>query len=91
MCLILNFLDEMMKLTKKIGNRIKSKNAPEGFSWTTLFFGAMVPLVRGMPFGVTAKLWIVAIFTLGLGNIYFAFKINEEYQEYLLDEGYEVA
>lgn len=91
MCLILNFGDKKMKMTKQVGKRIKSINVPEGFSWTTFFFGAFVPLVRGMPIGVTAKLWIVAIFTLGLSNIYFGFKINDEYQEFLLDEGYEVA
>ena len=75
-------------MKKTINNRTKTKDVPEGFSWTTFFFGAMVPLVRGMPFGVTAKLWIVAIFTLGLSNIYFAFKINEEYKEWMLDEGW---
>jgi len=77
-----------MKMQKQTGSRTKTKKLPQGYSWTTVFFGAFVPLIRGMPVSCVAKLWIVAIFTLGLSNIYFAFGINEEYEDFLLDEGY---
>lgn len=77
-----------MKMQKTVGNRTKFKNCKQGYSWTTLFFSFLVPLFRGMTGWYIAKVWIFGIFTLSLSNIYFGFKINDDYYEHLIDEGY---
>lgn len=78
-----------IKMQKKIGSKTKVKNCKVGYSWTTLFFSFLVPVFRGMPGSYIAKVWIVGIFTLGLGNIYFGFKINDDYYEHLIEQGYQ--
>ncbi len=76
------------QLQKTLGDRTIYKSVKNGFSWTTFFFGFFVPLLRGMGFGYVFKMWILAIFTVGLSNIYFAFVINDNYYIHLLENGY---
>lgn len=84
----------MYELVNKDGAR---KTAPEGFSFTVLFFGVFVPLYRG-----DLKiffLYLLASFILGaLGGELFvtildvgmAMKYNEIYLDSLLEEGYTI-
>ncbi|WP_120820572.1 HrgC protein [Helicobacter pylori] len=59
-----------------------------GFSWTTLFFGFLVPAIRGDV--KWAILMLVAqIITTSLSNIIFAFIYNKQYTTKLLEDGYE--
>jgi len=59
------------------------KECPEGFSWTTFFFNAFVPLFRGQwgPF-------LITMFTGGLAGYYYMFKINKIYATHLLEKGF---
>ncbi len=64
------------------------KECPEGFSWTTFFFGPFVPLIRGMHPGVTIGFFIFQIITSGFFGFFAAFFINKEYIKKLIEEGY---
>ena len=65
------------------------KEAPVGFSWTTLFFGAFVALFRGD--WTWALIMLIAQFiTFGLVGILFGFIYNRLYIEGLLKQGYTV-
>lgn len=73
------------------------KKAPVGFSWTTLFFGFLVPLLRGdLKWAVIMGLVSLAIgaITFGIGVffvwVFFAVKYNELYIEDLKEKGYRV-
>ena len=74
--------------------KFKSKNgaikeAPVGFSWTTFFVSAFVPLFRGD--WTWALIMLIASFiTFGLAGILFAFIYNRLYIEGLLKQGYAV-
>lgn len=59
------------------------KECPEGFSWTYFFFGPIVGMIRGMwtPF-------FVSLFTFGLANLYYMFKINKTYASQLMEKGF---
>jgi hypothetical protein len=59
------------------------KECPEGFSWTTFFFNAWVPLLRKQ-WGVFA----ITLFTGGLAGLYFMFTINKIFASHLLELGY---
>lgn len=66
------------------------KNIKIGFSWTTLFFGLFVPLIRG------DWKWFLIILvadavTFGLANIVFCFIYNKLYINDLLLKGFEPA
>ncbi len=64
------------------------KNAHVGFSWTMLFFGGFVPLVRkDLKWAVLS--WILAVCTLGIFWIYFPFVYNGVYTRGLVDRGYQ--
>lgn len=57
----------MLKNDKGVQRKIK-----KGFSWTTLFFGPLVPLFRGDILGLIVALTleiIVGVMTAGLGAI----------------------
>ena len=54
------------------------KEAPVGFSWTVLFFGGFVPLVRG-DWGWFFIMLIAGIVTFGISGIIFAFIYNRTY------------
>jgi len=64
-----------------------AKQAPVGFSWTTLFFGILPALFRG-----DWKWFIIqtifALITWGLSSIFFAFVYNKLYLKTLLEQGY---
>ena len=66
-----------------------SKKVKVGISWTALFFGALVPLVRG-----DWKWFLISLIatpaTLGIFQIIFIFKYNGWYLEDLLEKGYEI-
>ncbi len=59
-----------------------------GFSWTTLLFGFFVPIFRGDVKWFIVML-IVALCSLALSNIIFAFIYNKLYTTRLLESGYE--
>lgn len=62
-----------------------------GFSWTYLFFGALVPLFRGhFPLaGIHLVVGIVSAFMLGIPQIILAFFFNKFYTLRLIEDGYE--
>lgn len=71
------------------------KEVKLGFSWTTLFFGALVPLIRGD--WKWFVIYIGAAFVLGfiglpqlapLLNLGFPFVYNKLYAQDLVNEGY---
>ena len=63
------------------------RTAKVGFSWTTFFFGFLVPIFRG-----DAKwaviMFIASIFTLFLAQIVLSFTYNGTYVRELLSKGY---
>ncbi len=67
----------------------QSNECPVGFSWTTLFFGAFVPLIRG-----DWKWFVIMILlsgaTLGISLLVFPFLYNGFYINELLGKGYKV-
>lgn len=63
----------------------ESKTSPVGFSWTTLFFGILVPLWRGHFVGF-AYMVVAALCTGGLSRFVFAFVYNKQYLRYLIYE-----
>jgi len=66
------------------------RNGYYGFSWTYLFFGGFVPLVRG-EIGIGVLHLIVGFFTVGLWNVVFAFLYNKQYTRRMLERGYVLA
>lgn len=71
------------------------KECTTGYSWTTFFFGAFVPLVRGdlKWAGIMFALSIlVGICTMGFGAVFvppvFAFFYNKVYIKDLIEKGY---
>lgn len=65
------------------------KNAPVGFSWTSLFFGGFVPLFRKHYSG--AIWWLFLMFlTGGLSLLVQMFIYNKSYLKYLIAKGYQV-
>jgi len=76
-----------MAIRLKHSNSGLIKKIPEGFSWTSLFFGWFVPVVRGDV--KWAILWlIITIFTAGIGQIVMAFTYNKSYLKRMLENGY---
>lgn len=75
-----------------------TKEVKKGFSWTTFFFGCLVPLIRG-DLKWAAIMFLISIilgmFTMGIGSfvvgIVFAFKYNEIYYNDLLLKGFKPA
>lgn len=65
------------------------KDAPVGFSWTTLFFGFIPALLRGHWVGAVVQL-VLSLMTFGISGIVFAFIYNKMYVKYLLGEGFKV-
>lgn len=86
-----------MKITLEHESGVQ-KQVKKGFSWTTFFFGFLVPLIRGdlkwaaIMFIVAA---VIALPTFGLGvfvvDLVFAFIYNKTYAKELLEKGYKPA
>ena len=70
-----------------ISNTGVIKNVKIGFSWTTLFFGGFVPLVRG-DLKWFVIMWISAALTLGIAWIIWPFFYNKIYIKDLIEKGY---
>jgi len=66
------------------------KNGAYGFSWTYLFFGWMVPLIRG-ELGVAALHLLFSIVTFWLWQLIAAFLYNKQYMTRMLTNGWELA
>ena len=62
-------------------------NVPQGFSFTTLFFGFFVPLLRG-DFISCLLMMGASILTGGLSFFIFPFFYNSMYEQSLLKQGY---
>ena len=75
-------------ITFKSKNQVV-KDAPVGFSWTTLLFGFFPALIRGDWLWAIIML-VAAVFTFGLSGIVFAFIYNRLYIQNLLKNGFEV-
>lgn len=66
-----------------------TKEVKKGFSWTMLFFGVFVPLVRG-----DWKYFFISLFaaliTGGISWLVFPFFYNKLYLDDLLNKGYKI-
>ena len=65
------------------------KEAPVGFSWTTLFFGMLPALFRG-DFKWTLIMLITGFVTVGLAFLVFAFIYNRLYITSMIESGYKI-
>lgn len=64
-----------------------SAEVPQGFSWTTFFFGFFVPLFRGL-YGYAAINFVAGLVTMGFSNLFFCFVINKHHVKHLIEKGY---
>tara|TARA_B100000686_G_C16614675_1_gene875742 strand:- start:668 stop:973 length:306 start_codon:yes stop_codon:yes gene_type:complete len=65
------------------------KEAPVGFSWTTIFFGGFVPLFRGdWPWFFI--MLIASAISFGLAGILFGFIYNRIYIQNMLKKGFKI-
>lgn len=64
-----------------------SAEVPEGFSWTTFFFGFFVPLFRGL-YGYAAVNFLAGLVTMGVSNFFFCFVMNKHHVKHLIEKGY---
>tara|TARA_B110000483_G_scaffold141962_1_gene169663 strand:+ start:717 stop:1013 length:297 start_codon:yes stop_codon:yes gene_type:complete len=65
------------------------KEAPVGFSWTTLFFGFFPAVFRGDVKWAILMI-IAAIFTLGISGVVFSFIYNKLYITAMIEGGYKI-
>ncbi|HHY06891.1 MAG TPA: hypothetical protein GX532_07965 [Clostridia bacterium] len=63
------------------------KQVKVGFSWTALFFGVFVPILRG-DWKWALIMVFLAIITFGISWIVFPFVYNKIYINNLLEKGY---
>lgn len=63
------------------------KECKLGFSWTTLFFGLFVPLLRS-DFKWAAIMFILSLLTFGISWLVMPFIYNKKYIVSLLEKGY---
>lgn len=61
-----------------------------GFSWTYLFFGWLVPVVRG-EISIGALHLVISVFTAGISQLIFSFLYNKQYTHRLIEKGYRFA
>lgn len=76
-----------MKVLVKNGHK---KVITTGFSWTSLFFGVLVPLIRADLAGFLIQCSL-GFFTMGLSWIIIPFTYNDSYENRLKADGWEVA
>ena len=74
-----------MKISLKKNNVLKE--VPFGFSWTNLFFGFFVPLLRNDLIWAFVML-ILAVLTCGFSQMIFPFFYNKIYIQSLLEKGW---
>lgn len=67
-----------------------SKKGYYGFSWTYLFFGWLVPLIRG-ELGVAAFHLLFTICSFGLWQLIACFLYNRQYMERKLTSGWKIS
>ena len=67
-----------------------TKNGHYGFSWTYLFWGWLVPIIRG-EVGIGALHLLFSIFTLGIWQIIVCFLYNKQYMTRMLTTGWVLA
>ena len=79
----------MAKTSAILTNGVKFKEAPIGFSWTTLFFGGWPAVFRGDVL-IGLGLVVAGVITWGLSNVIAAFLYNKVHIQGLLDNGYKV-
>lgn len=79
-----------MKLNFKHKYTGAIKSAPTGFSFTVMFFGYLVPALRG-DIKNAVMMTLLFILTLGLANFYYMFAYNGLYIRSLLADGYSPA
>ena len=65
------------------------KEAPVGFSWTCLFFGFFVPMIRGH-WGAAFVWFLLLVITLGFAVLVMIFIYNKQYLSYLIGNGFKV-
>jgi hypothetical protein len=73
-----------ISLINEFGKKVQVK---AGFSWTTFFWGAWVPLFHGQV-AEFFKFLVFAPITLSIYAWIQCFKGNKKYIEYLLEKGY---
>jgi hypothetical protein len=66
------------------------RNGYVGFSWTYLFFGFWVPLIRG-EIGIAALHFMLTIVTVGLWQFVVSFLYNKQYMTRKLTSGWVLA
>lgn len=78
-------------MTIKLKNNVGLlKTVPTGFSWTTLFFGGFVPLIRG-DLKWFAIMLFLAFFSFGISWLIFPFVYNKVFIKGLLEKGFTTA
>lgn len=63
------------------------KECKVGFSWTTMFFGLFVPLIRG-DIKNALIMGVLSLLTFGLSGLIFPFTYNKMYIKGLLMQGF---
>ena len=63
------------------------RQAPAGFSWTTLFFGFFPALFRQHWVGALIQ-FLIACISFGLSGLIFMFIYNKMYIKHLIGEGF---
>lgn len=75
-----------MKITMR--NRLgQIREVKKGFSWTTLFFGLFVPMIRG-DWKWAIIMFLTALVTGGLSWLVFPFLYNGIYEKELIRNGF---
>lgn len=64
-----------------------AKNGYVGYSWTYLFFGWFVPVVRG-ELGVGVLHLVITLVSFGLSQLIFPFLYNRQYMNRMLTSGW---
>jgi hypothetical protein len=93
--LLIFVLPVVLKICGIGAKRVMMKNAVTGqlkqgfygFSWTYLYFGFWVPLIRG-ELGVAALHLLFTVITGGIWQLIVSFLYNKQYTNRLIEKGY---